>query len=109
MPEWIEEITKRLAGLKLAPVREAETTEELAQHLDDRYRELVAGGTAEDEARRVAIEELKDEDLLARGLRRVEHEAPQEPIVLGSSGGHNFLSSLWQDIRYGLECQDKPG
>jgi putative ABC transport system permease protein len=102
MPEWKQEILKRLAALKLAPAREAAIVEELSQHLDDRYRELVAGGTAEDEARRVAIEELKDENLLARGLRRVEHEAPQEPIVLGSSGGHNFLSGLWQDIRYGL-------
>ncbi len=110
MPEWKEEITKRLAGLKLAPVREAEITEELAQHLDDRYRELLAGGAAEDEAHRVAIEELKDEDLLARGLRRVEREAPQEPIVLGSSGGHNFLSSLWQDVRYGLrQLRRNPG
>ncbi|HUI43086.1 MAG TPA: ABC transporter permease [Terriglobia bacterium] len=102
MPDWKGEITRRLERLKLAPTREAEITEELAQHLDDRYRELVAGGTAEDEARRVAIEELEDEDLLARGLRKVEQETPQEPILFGGNGAHNLLAGLWQDIRYGL-------
>ena len=60
MPDWREEITRRLASLKLTPVREAEITEELAQHLEDRYKELVSGGVAEDEARRLAVEELRE-------------------------------------------------
>ena len=47
MPEWNEEIRKRLASLKLAPVREAEIIEELAQHLEDRYQELLAGGVCD--------------------------------------------------------------
>jgi len=64
MPEWKEEVSRRLASLKLAPAREAEIVEEVAQHLEDRYQELVASGTTEDEARRVALEELSDEDLL---------------------------------------------
>jgi putative ABC transport system permease protein len=102
MSDWRLEITRRLAPLKLAPARETEIVEELVQHLEDRYRELIAGGTAEDEARRVAIEELKDEDLLASGLRRVEHETPQEPIAFGGNGAHNLLAGLWQDIRYGF-------
>lgn len=110
MPDWKPEIAKRLAGLKLSPAREAEIVEEVAQHLDDRYRELVAGGIAEDEARRAAIEELKDEDLLARGLRKVEHESRQEPIVPGSGGGRNFLESIWRDLRYGArQLRKNPG
>jgi putative ABC transport system permease protein len=102
MPDWKEEITRRLASLKLAPAREAEIVEEVAQHLEDRYQELVGGGAREDEARRVALEELSEEDLLARGLRRVEQEATQEPAVPGGEGRNNFLASIWQDIRYGL-------
>jgi len=102
MPKWKEEITRRLAPLKLAPAREAEIVEEVAQHLEDSYQELVVGGSTEDEARRMALEELRDEDLLARGLRRVEQDVPQEPIVPGGEGGNNFLASIWQDIRYGL-------
>ncbi len=102
MPEWKEEITRRLRSLKLAPEREAEIVEEVAQHLEDRYQELVAGGATEPEARRVALEELSDEDLLAGGLRPVEQAVAQEPIVPGGGGTNRFLTDIWQDIRYGL-------
>ena len=60
MPDWKEEILKRLAGLKLAPEREAEIVEELSQHLEDRFHEMVARGATEDDARRMALAELGD-------------------------------------------------
>ena len=44
MPEWKQEILRRLAPLKLSSTREAEIADELAQHLDDRYHELIATG-----------------------------------------------------------------
>jgi predicted permease len=88
--------------LNLSPTREAEITEEVAQHLEDRYHDLVAGGAREDEARRVALEELSDEDLLSRGLRRVEQEVKQPPVVLGAREKKNVLAGLWQDTRHGL-------
>jgi len=110
MPDWKQEIGKRLTDLKLAPIREAEIVEELAQHLDDRYRELLSGGAPEDEARRLTLEELSDQELLAKGLRRVEQQAPQEAIVPGGDGGHNLLGSIWQDVRYGLrQLRRNPG
>ena len=87
--------------MKLAPAREAEIVEEVAQHLDDHYKELTAGGATEDEARRTALEDL-EEDLLATGLRFVEQEVRQEPIIPGAGGRGNFLASIWQDVRYGL-------
>ncbi len=107
MPEWKEEVTRRLRSLKLAPAREAEIVEEVAQHLEDRYQELVAGRATEEEARRVALEELSDEDLLARGLSRVEREVKQEPIVPGGGGGNSFFTDIGQDIRYGLRMLRK--
>ena len=58
MPDWIDEIRRRISVLNLAPVREAEIVEELAQHADDRYQELLAEGVAEAEAARVVFAEL---------------------------------------------------
>jgi predicted permease len=107
MPDWKEEVTRRLASSKLAPAREAEIVEEVAQHLEDRYQELVAGGATEDEARRVALEDLSDENLLARGLRRVEQEVAQEPVILGAREKKNILAGLWQDTLYGLRMLAK--
>jgi hypothetical protein len=99
MPDWKEEITRRLRSLSLSPPREAEIVEEVAQHLEDRYQELVVGGSTEDGARRMALEELKDEDLLARALRGVEEEARQDTLVSGAVGTSKFLGGMWQDIR----------
>jgi predicted permease len=78
--------------------------------LDDRYRELLAGGATEPEAYRKTLEEISEEKLLAKGLERVEHPAPQEPVVLGARGKSNILPGLWQDTRYGLRMLRKnPG
>jgi putative ABC transport system permease protein len=110
MPDWKEEISRQLASLKLAPGREAEIVEEVAQHLEDRYQELVAGGAREDDARRLALEELSDENLLAWGLRRVEQEVAQEPLVMGGGSKGHILADLGQDLRYGLRTLAKnPG
>ena len=54
MPVWRDEIQRRLAGLKLEPAREDEIIEELSQHLDDRYAELMVAG-ASDEAAYAAV------------------------------------------------------
>ena len=45
MPDWAAHVRPRLSPLRLSPNRENEIVEELSQHLDDRWRELVAGGT----------------------------------------------------------------
>ena len=72
MPEWKKEIQRRLASLKLEPTREAEIVEELAQHLEDRYEELKAGGAMPQAAYHTALAELSERDLLTQELRRVE-------------------------------------
>ena len=55
MPDWADHLRPRLASLRLSPTREHEIVEELSQHLEDRWRELVAGGASEDEATRLAL------------------------------------------------------
>src|SRR5262245_26540381 len=84
MPEWKEEIRRRLAGLKLEPTREAAIIEELAQHLADHYAELLSGGATEAEAYRAALAELGARELLHQELRRVERPVEQEPIALAA-------------------------
>jgi len=101
MPDWHQEIKQRLAGLQLEPTREAAIIEELAQHLDDRYAELLAGGAAVDEAYSAARAELSNRDVLQQELRRVEPKIKPEPVVLGAHERSNMIADLWQDLRYG--------
>jgi putative ABC transport system permease protein len=101
MPDWKPEIRRRLAGLKLAPLREAAIVEELAQHLDESYAELLASGMSEADAYRQMRAELHDGGLLTHGLRRVERFTNPEPIVLGTNRRTNMIADLWQDLRYG--------
>lgn len=106
MPEWKPEILRRLAPLRLAPTREAEIADELAQHLEDRYQELLATGQSEDAAFHTVIDELKGEDLLARGLRPVERHWYRESIAV-SKASNNVFSGIFQDVRYALRMLRK--
>ena len=102
MIDWKQEIKRRLANLKLEPTREAAIIEELSQHLDDCYEELLAGGASEDEAYRAALAELSESEIFERELRRVERQVAPDPIIiLGTNRRKNMIADLWQDLRYG--------
>jgi putative ABC transport system permease protein len=47
MPDWAHQVRPRLSALRLSPTRETEIVDELSQHLDDRWRELVAGASSD--------------------------------------------------------------
>src|SRR5262245_18287484 len=99
MPDWTPHIRPRLASLRLSSCRENEIIEELSQHLDDRWRELVAGGVSEDEATKLALAGFRDQDLLARHLAPLRQAHTPEPITPGAPARH-LLADLWQDLRY---------
>src|SRR5262245_8848723 len=79
MPDWKAVIRARLEGVSLAPAREAEIIEELSQHLEDRWRELVAGGSSSNEATRMALTEFRGTDVLARYLAPLRQSHWSDP------------------------------
>jgi putative ABC transport system permease protein len=101
MPEWSEEIRRLLEGLGLPPAREASVAEELTQHLNDRYEELVARGAKEDETRKTVLAEMGDGRLLAEWKRTAQAERRPEPEPPGVPGGafRGFLRDLAHGAR----------
>ena len=111
MPDWKEEIRESLAALGLKPTRESEIVEELAQHINDRYEELLADGAAKEEATSSALAEFLENDLLVSELGRVERPPLlREPVISGPDGPRRIHADLWQDLRYGVRAMSKaPG
>jgi putative ABC transport system permease protein len=99
VPDWASEVRTRLSSLRLSPTREAEIVDELAQHLDDRYRELIAGGASPEEATRLALGEFRSGNVLAQHMAPLRQAHAPPPITPAAPTGH-LLSDLWQDLRY---------
>ena len=98
MPEWTSEVRRRLAALQLSAVREREIVEELSQHLDDRWQELIAGGASQEEAMRLALAEFTSPDALARRMAPLRQSHVTPVVSLGAPSTH-FLSDAWRDLR----------
>lgn len=99
MPDWAEHVRQRLSPLRISPPRESEIVEELSQHLDDRWREFIAGGASPDEATRLALADFRDGNVLAQYMAPLRQAHATPSITPGASSG-DLLSDLWQDLRY---------
>ena len=109
MPEWSGEVRRRLAPLRLSPVREREIVDELSQHLEDRWQELIAGGASPDDAARLALTEFTDADALARRMAPLRQSRVTPVVSLGAPSTH-VLSDAWRDLRYTLRVVSRqPG
>lgn len=64
MPDWRALVRARLANAGLDPVDEIDVTEELAQHVEDRYRCLCTQGMPDAEAVDLSLRELEGDDLV---------------------------------------------
>ena len=107
--DWQEQLRPRLAELRLGATREAEIVDELAQHLDDRYEQLRAEGANHAEARRLALEELREPDALERQMRSLRQARAPQPIAPGAAR-RGIAADLWQDVRYAVRMLRKqPG
>jgi hypothetical protein len=108
MPDWTDDVRRRLSSLRLSPTREAEIVDELSQHLDDRWRELIAGGASPDEAMRLTRAEFRERDVLARHMAPLRQAHWGSSIAPGVPEGH-VLGDLWQDLRYAtLVLREQP-
>ena len=104
MPDWTSEVRKRLSSLRLSPAREAEIVEELSQHLEERYQELIVGGASPEEAVQLALAEFRGADVLARHMTplRQSHAVWPEPPT---SRGWSVVRALWElarDMRFAV-------
>ncbi|HZS47629.1 MAG TPA: ABC transporter permease [Blastocatellia bacterium] len=109
MPEWRQEIRKRIGEIRLSATRETEIVEELSQHLEQRYEELRLKGATDDEAQAAAISELLNSDFLASEIARVERRVNLEPTVFGIRRG-NIMTGLLKDISFSFRTMaKKPG
>src|SRR5262245_10161012 len=81
--DWARHVRPRLSSLRLSPSRENEIVEELAQHLEDRWRELIAGGASDEEATRLALAEFREGNLLAQYMAPLRQSHTPPPIAPG--------------------------
>jgi len=97
----------RLTPLRLTATAESELTEELAQHLEDSFRELRSGGASEEESYQEAISELDDLYPLRAGIERNQRMAKYDAVPAGDASRSNFIDDLWRDLRYALRTMRK--
>jgi putative ABC transport system permease protein len=98
MPDWTNDLRSRLSSLRLSPTREAEIVDELSQHLDDRYDELIAGGASPADAARLALADFQSDDVLAQRMASLRQGHATPPTTPGATTGF-LVGDLWLDLR----------
>jgi hypothetical protein len=106
MRDWKAEVAARLRDLRLDG--RDDVIEEVAQHVEQRYRLLRAEGTTEETAYREAMEELSDPAALARELHDIAPPRPDETGGFeparheGATTRSIMLESIAEDVRYAV-------
>jgi predicted permease len=100
MPDWKSVVREQFKPLRLNAAAEADLAEEVAQHLEDYYRELRSGGAGHEEAYRKALAELSDMQRLRTGLQREDRMPRYDAVPAGDASKGNVVEDLWRDVRY---------
>jgi putative ABC transport system permease protein len=109
MRDWKAEVRRRLIERRVDPTLHTSVLEELSQHLDDRYRSLLAGGLDEATADASVLRELDDDealrsaartnDALTRELRLLEQR--HSPAAVPGRPAPLTVAATWaRDFRY---------
>src|SRR5689334_2885018 len=102
MPDWTHDIRRRLAPLRLPPSRERSIVDELAQHVEDHYRDLRDAGMAAAEAEAAVLAGLDRHDL----FRQLTLAKESKESTMTSAAAHeqfpkrNIAGMLAQDLLY---------
>jgi predicted permease len=89
---------------------ESDLAEEVAQHLEDRFRELRSGGASEEDAYRQAMHELDDLYPLRASLETSQRMPKREAARAGEAANGALLESIWKDIGYAFRSMRRsPG
>lgn len=86
MRDWKQLVRERL------PAAEPSLTDELAEHLEDHYRDLRSGGASDEQAYRSAMAELD-------GVYPLKRIPKERKLPIGDD--------LWRDLRYALRTMRK--
>jgi hypothetical protein len=106
MPDWKQIVGERLAQLQFQSAAESEVFDEVADHLEDRYQDLLASGIPETEARDLTMELLNDSPRLVEALRGTRRPAARETP---SESAHP-LAFWFYDFRMAWrDVHQKPG
>jgi predicted permease len=100
MPDWKRIVRERIAAVHPEAAGELDLAEEIAQHLEDSYRELRTGGAGEKEAFRIASSELDDMYPMRKELERAQRVAKYDAVPAGDAKPANLLEEFWRDVRY---------
>jgi predicted permease len=100
MADWKTLVRARLAPLRMNSQAESELADELAQHLEEQFRELRSGGASEEDAYRRTIAQLDDVHPLGAGLDRSQRMKTHDAVPAGDANRGAPLEDLWRDLRY---------
>lgn len=106
MHDWSKEIRARLASLRIDATREADAVEELSQHLDERYDELIRSGASDADASRFALAELLEPDVLTQRMRPLR-QSSRLPSLPSPNAQRSLTAGLWLDLRYAARALRK--
>src|SRR3954447_18507762 len=119
MPDWKQHVRENLRLKSVRPERENEIVDDLAQQLEDAYRDAIASGLPEERAALVARRHIADWDTLAQDLqnsRRLSSTGLQKlEDTIGdaaASGSRlaNLFGGLAQDLLFAFRMMRKsPG
>ncbi|MBL8136818.1 MAG: ABC transporter permease [Acidobacteria bacterium] len=106
MAEWRRELERRCTAADLDPRVRDEVEREIAEHLEDRVDDLLAGGASAAEAGRAVMREIPDGEAIRRLARsRPAHRsapAAVPPAADAASGGSGqLITGIGRDLLFG--------